>query len=1066
MEMSTIILSKLIPPIPSSSYMRRSSLIKKLKLKSPLFLLHSGAGFGKSSALAQYFYDSSLPHSWYTITEEDDNISLFLCYLVHSIRRVVPLFGECFIHKEILSKDPTEQEITRWYTLFSNELEKIGGPLYIVLDDFHLVDHVYHINHVIEKIVEFLPRHIHLLIASRTRPSWSILFKFKLNNKLVEITQQDLMFFVDEIQVFFEDYFSKQITEAEAKEIWKRTEGWAIAIHLIALQLVETGKQLEQLYDSALKDLFSYLSNEVFLSMSQEDQQSILNFSIFPVFTAPLIEEFFNREEAINLERLAKRYAFIRMNSDGNSYRFHPIFQTFLESTWLQVNRTLYNEIQKKVSINYSKGNNMMLAIYHADKTKDEYFLGNTISQFAARIIQERQFDWLLELLKQLSPKLREELYVLYYYEGECHRYRASYDKAKLSYEQCLIYAEEEQDIEYLSRANAGLAHIYLDTIQPGFAKDYLIDAVHWADQSSQMNNIERVQLKCLLAENLVNLGKANEASQWVIQEKIEAHILSERNLDARIYLRSGKLQQATSILENRLGHELSLVDSHRETEVLLSFIYSLTGDVEAAKRAALRGIEIALREQSGFLEAVGWIRKGHVELLEGTFDLETSESYYLFAVNRMEELNVSRGKAEPYMGLSILKSRQGLIQEAISYAEKGLRETERGNDFWLSAYLLLVLTMVYYESRDMDKALQMGLEANRQLSGCGDVYGEMITHYWLMMIYHYLEQDEPFAKHAQAFAYLCTKQEFVFFIQKKTLFGPMDLQILFPTLQKAILLLPHSREIKILSDILQINTNVKYPGFQLSIQLLGPFTLFQRNMEISDRIWRRDKSKELLAYLYLQKNRFVPKEELMSAIWGDGDEATINRDFKVALNALLKVIEPQRSAREDSYFVIRKQSMYRINPTAHVESDLNYFKRYRDQGMNEVNPLHAKETLLKAEKLYKGALFEDKPMIEWIANDRENIQNEYILLLERLAQTCTRLNDFEGTIYWAKKLIRIDATWEEAYRLLMFAYYQLHNRAYAVKWYNRCVKCLKQELNIEPMQITIQMYEMITSYG
>ena len=108
--------------------MRRSSLIKKLKLKSPLFLLYSGAGFGKSSALAQYFYDSSLPHSWYTITEEDDDISLFLCYLVHSIRRVVPHFGECFIHKEILPNDPTEQEITRWYTLFSNELEKIGGP--------------------------------------------------------------------------------------------------------------------------------------------------------------------------------------------------------------------------------------------------------------------------------------------------------------------------------------------------------------------------------------------------------------------------------------------------------------------------------------------------------------------------------------------------------------------------------------------------------------------------------------------------------------------------------------------------------------------------------------------------------------------------------------------------------------------------------------------------------------------------------------------------------------------------------------------------------------------------
>ena len=46
--------------------------------------------------------------------------------------------------------------------------------------------------------------------------------------------------------------------------------------------------------------------------------------------------------------------------------------------------------------------------------------------------------------------------------------------------------------------------------------------------------------------------------------------------------------------------------------------------------------------------------------------------------------------------------------------------------------------------------------------------------------------------------------------------------------------------------------------------------------------------------------------------------------------------------------------------------------------------------------------------------------------VMERLAQTYTRLREFGKTVYWAEKLLHIDQTWEEAYRLLMFAHYQL----------------------------------------
>ena len=67
-----------------------------------------------------------------------------------------------------------------------------------------------------------------------------------------------------------------------------------------------------------------------------------------------------------------------------------------------------------------------------------------------------------------------------------------------------------------------------------------------------------------------------------------------------------------------------------------------------------------------------------------------------------------------------------------------------------------------------------------------------------------------------------------------------------------------------------------------------------------------------------------------------------------------------------------------------------------------------------------------------------------------------------ENTIYWAEKLLRYDYTWEEAYRLLMFAHYQLQNRPQAVKWYNKCQTVLLEELGIQPMETTEQMYKMI----
>lgn len=1068
MDQPTIILSKLSAPVPSSTYMRRSSLMKKLKTNThnKLTLLHSGAGYGKSSALAQYFTDSRGLYSWYSITEEDDGILPFLRHLISSIQNIVPTFGRSFKDKDLISTYPKESELQQLYSLFSNELANIDEPLSIVLDDFHLVDHVFHINYIMEKIIEFLPAHIHIVVSTRLRPRWSILLKLKLSGQLVEITESNLMFTEEEILVFFEDYFDKHISLQDASEIMRLTEGWAIAIQLIAMQVAETNRQISDLVNPALNDLFSYLLEEVFLLLSSEDQQSLMNFSVFPLFTVTDIREFFNNKEAKSLERLASNHAFIQLLGDSNTFRFHSLFQQFLETKSKQKDLNAFYETHRKAASYFQEKENIVQAVHHAVKANDERFLAELLTIFAPKMIQGGQFDWLLDLLADhLSKTIRDHFYELYYYEGECHRYRAFYEKARLSYEAALEKAFEKDNILYISRANAGLAHIYLDTIQPVLAQPYLKEAIEWAEKGRDIHPFEKLFLKCLMAENLVNVGKANDAKVWIEKEKLEPAILTEGNLDARILLRTGKLMEAQQLLESRTRDEASLPGSHRETDVLLSFIYSLTGQVSQAKLSAIKGIETGIKERSGFVEAVGFIRLGHSEVLTDSFDLDTPEVWYRKAIQKMDELNVSRAKAEPYMGLSIIKSRQGFFREAIDYGEKGLRETKKVNDYWLSAYILIGLGIVYLENGEDIEAVEHLKQAYELFTNCEDTYGEMISHYWLMCIHNTLNEEDSFGQHAKRFMELCAVHNYYFFLQNRTVFGPIDLQTNYPILQNAYTIHPDNKYVQQIIDRFNIQITMNYPGYALYLRLLGPFTLYMGIDEVNDRKWQRDKSKELFVYLYLQNHRYVPKEELIQSLWGESDTKKLDRDFKVTLNSLLKVLEPNRQAREESYFILRKQSMYRLNPNAHVESDVRDFNRFAQNAIEEVSPHLSKDLLLKAVHLYKGELFENRITIEWISSEREKTQQLFIQVLERLSQTYTRLKEFEKTIYWAEKLLTYDSTWEEAYRLLMFAYYQLQNRSQSVKWYDRCVQVLENELNIEPMPTTIQMYEMITGY-
>lgn len=97
------------------------------------------------------------------------------------------------------------------------------------------------------------------------------------------------------------------------------------------------------------------------------------------------------------------------------------------------------------------------------------------------------------------------------------------------------------------------------------------------------------------------------------------------------------------------------------------------------------------------------------------------------------------------------------------------------------------------------------------------------------------------------------------------------------------------------------------YPVDAIQVNLFGSLNLIRNHRKLEDKEWQREKSKELFVYLYCHRHRYIPKEEIAQTLWPERLVDTLDRDFKVVLNTLLKVLEPQRNARQESFFIHRK---------------------------------------------------------------------------------------------------------------------------------------------------------------
>jgi LuxR family transcriptional regulator, maltose regulon positive regulatory protein len=1057
--------TRLTPPQGKQTVLQRPIINKKLRKISdyPVTVIQSGPGYGKSTTLSSFLKGRD-DYCWYSISPQDDGIMIFLHYIIQSVRLLQPSFGE-----NILAM--LDRNKSNWITLvcseFVNECAILSESIIIVLDDIHLIEQSASIRDWMQTFIENIPENIHLVLSGRTELQWPIITKRKAMGDVLIIDEADFLFTYDEIDVLFSDNYQMALEAQQIHDILKITEGWVMAIQLIGQQSREKGT-LEKILinkNRSLKDLFQYLTQEVLNKLPEATRDLLKKTCVFEELNPTVISEVLNIHEASRyLRKVANANLFLSALEEG-SYRYHALFRDFLIEDLKQNEPALFESLHRQAGSYFENIQNYEQAIYHYEAIPDYKSAASILSFYGSHMIRFGRLESFREKLLEFPADVKDEYPMLWVYEGDIYRYRCQYGQALENYRRAEKQAQIHHRWREESSALEGIAQIFLDTIQPGKAEDYLKRAVEVIPTDEPVNE-RRNRLTRLMAENLVNLGRAREAEKWLnIKPGQELASINNEKLEPRLLLRMGRLDEATRLLESQKLLEQNetrhLQQSHRETDLLLSLIYSFQGDALKAKALAQEGIIRGVTYKAPFVEACGWIRIGHSVQLTSQYDLNQAATCYKTALRLMDDIQMPRGKAEPLMGLCGVYSQKGEYETAIHYGELALEETDKVNDEWLSALIRICLTKVAVYTRDFERCDELLNQCHQAFDECGDSYGLAVTALWSMILSFEKEDWSAFESHLHQCLEYIEKGNYEFLLNRRTLLGPHDIQKIPQLLLTAKHRGIESPYLQKLMARWKLTDDRDLPGYTLHIQTLGQFRVWLGQQEVGPESWQRSKTKELFQLLLTRRNGWLSREEIMSSLWPDQDAASATSGFKVALNTLYKVLEPERKARGTPYFIERKGPLYRLNLNGMI-LDVDDFENTLQRALVSQDTKDKIRLLETGIAYYKGDYLPELRFEDWCVEERERIQLLFLRAAEKLAQHFVEQEHHEKAIELCERILQTDKCWEEAYRMIMYCYYRQNNRPQAIKYYKKCTRILEKELGIKPMPATTTIYQKV----
>ena len=1091
--------TKLLPPRPAPALLHRVRLSERLRsnLEQPVTLVAAPAGSGKTTLVADFVRTGARQFVWYQLDRTDSDPLVFLGYVAHGIRQLVPEFGEATLAYLQQSAAELAGQPERAADVLLNEiLDRVDQQIVFVLDDYHHLGADTLVHRVVDRLLAYLPDVVHIIIISRDVPPLS-LSRLRAHNSLTIIDREELLFTDDETRELFRQVFDLELTPAQLTEYRERTHGWITALQLVrqvaqrqalargALRETDgAGPDLSDILRQSERDIFDYFAEEVFADEPEDVQRMLLRVSLLERIESDACGRLYPKAGCTKLlPSLVRRNVFMTVASDerGEEYRLHPLFRDFLR-----------RRLRAEIGAAGAAAEHARLADYFVERGQWEQGVNHLLEaedfERAAGLVADKGGEWiasgafasLVSVVESLPAAAVEAHPRVLLHRGEVARVRGEFESAQGTLRRAAALLAARSDAEGEAEAVLALATIARrrGDYQSSFA--HLDRAVGLSGERS----LARVKAGntrglCYVASDELVLAEREFRDALQLAEELhdEQHArMVAHNLGLPAMAR-GDFTQAMRWFRRMLRRDAGAAAASRPTpqeaspHLNLARCLLFRGEFEPCEQHLNRALDLChlfnlITQRAEAYEAYG-------NFYRERGDAPRAAEFYHHAEQDYEAAGIDLSRYELLEERAVLDLQTGDFASARALLDRliGAREAsgdERGAHAARLARARVLLAegqsaqarselepaLAYFHARGLN---YYEAQAALALAACGPAG----------------PSEGRVLEHLRRAVDLAARYDYEYWLGREAAARPQ----LFASPDAAALLTPDLRE-QLAAAAAQVaapdtdagraaapapsaTAATPRPAADLTIRMLGPVEIHRDPARpLAADAWTTKRARDILCFIASRRHRRASKDTIIDTFWGEADFEAVEKNFHPTVSHVRKALNSNQPVKQN--FLLYRDGDYLLNQDFPYSIDIEEFDRLVAEGeaaRRAGDEQRFVEAYERALSLYRGDFMQGS-YDDWVDEQRSYYKEQYLRMLETLAVAAQKREDWPRSLQLAQRILADDQFREDVHCMIMRAHAALGNRAAVKEGFEHLRRVLRKELGVEPAAETQRVYK------
>ncbi len=1013
----------------------------------------AGAGFGKTTLLAQALGRSRYPVVWCSCDERLATSPLLLIHIVAGIAEQFPGFGASLS----LEGSPDEQV----GALCNEIVSTVSDDFVLALDDVHALPAP--AARALGLVVRDMPPLVHLVVASRAPPPFP-LGRIRAGG-LVEIGESHLALTQDETDALLQTAGRKVDAETVGL-LHRRTEGWLTGVMLAA----RSGDLLLAPGAPASAQVFDYLAEEVLARQPRAIQECLLDTAVLDRFTPELAAAVSGRSDAHHIARglVAAHLFTVRVDPREGWYRYHHLLQAFLLRRLADHAPDRLTQLHARAAAAWLAADEPLEAVRHHLSAGDQAAAAAALEPVAERLVTTPEGPTLATWLEAIPRRLWSRRAGLVLAHASLLFTEGRYEQAYAALEEAVVDLVAAGDQE---RAALALFRLLQAMVGAGADHERAIEAAERHLPQLTHHTWIVAAARILLASRYGYALRYAEADEELGRAAARSPLLSVYAAATRAYYLDHPQGRSAEGLAG-LDQAIAYLARHEDEDVLSYLVYArvfragilnhLGRHEEALAEADLIQESAERRGMAGMAaHAVAWVRLEALAGLERWSELEaelarTGPDAVRFqgtlygyrhaapaatlAASRGDAAGValhvctSRERMRAYgrrafdqpgvlCDLALATAQVGLDALARELAQDALAAAEALGSGWARARARLVAAVVDGPGPTGDDRLGEALALSAE---------------WRL--------DALWTRRARRHA--------------APLLALAAARGLGPPGTAARLAAACGQPVRSTRSHVATEATRAAAHERPTVQLitLGGFSVWRGGAPLSDAAFGRRKARTLLAILLCARGP-VHRDLLVEWIWPNLPPQRALSACHVVIHGLRRTLEPDLARGAASSLVIADAETYRLVLGAQDVWDATTLLEAADQVAAQRPSGEALVRLRVAEVSWRAPFLPEWPYEEWAESRRRELAGAYRTVVEAIAEGLLEAGEPQGALSSYQRLLALEPERERWHRGLILAYAEAGERALSLRQFHACRTLLRRELGVEPSEETRALY-------